>query len=321
MSVAAADDIVIDARSGRVEGASAAERIAITVLRSAMFFLKPFANVGISYIARAVRTVLPSHRAMLFRLTPDSSMRVAYCDTYWSVLVSPDYAYERSVMALLKASRDVNYGFIDGGANHGYWSILVSGEEFGSKKAVAIEAASDTFRKLDDNRTLNDGRFAALNRAIGSTSGERARVYGAKHEARSIVAPSADAVPILDCETISVDDLADLPEFAGIDKFVVKLDVEGVEIAAFSGAKRLLTGDTVFVYEEHGSDALHETTRHVLETMKLRVFWLGEGRARELTTVDELDRIKKSRRAGYDMVASSSTFWLNRLDASASTLH
>jgi FkbM family methyltransferase len=321
MNVALADDIVIDARSGRIEGASAAERMAITVLRSAMFFLKPFANVGISYIARAMRTLLPSERAMRFVLTPDSSMRVAYCDTYWSVLVSPDYAYERSVRALLKASRDVDYGFIDGGANHGYWSILVSGGEFGSKKAVAIEAAADTFSKLDDNRNLNDGRFAVLNRAIGATSGEHVRVYGSKHEARSIVAPSADAVPILDCETISVDDLADLPEFAEIDKFVVKLDVEGVEIAAFSGAQRLISGDTVFVYEEHGSDPLHETTRHVLDVMKLRVFWLGEGRARELTTADELDRIKKSRRAGYDMVASRSRFWLDRFDASASSLH
>ncbi|MEW9836948.1 FkbM family methyltransferase [Mesorhizobium marinum] len=321
MTIAVAADIVIDARSGRVEGASAGERVAITVLRSAMFFLKPFANVGISYVARAMRALLPSDRPMLFVLTPDSSMRVAYCDTYWSVLVSPNYAYERSVKALLKASRDVDYGFIDGGANHGYWSILVSGGEFGAKKAVAIEAASDTFCRLDDNRSLNEGRFSVLNRAIGATSGQRVRVYGAKHEARSTVAPSVDAVPILDCETISVDDLADLPEFAGLDKFVVKLDVEGVEIAAFSGAQRLLSGDTVFVYEEHGSDTRHETTRHVMDVMKLRVFWLGDGRARELSTADELDRIKKSRRAGYDMVASSSRFWLDRLDASASTVH
>jgi FkbM family methyltransferase len=321
MNAQSRQDIVIDARTGRVDGASASERLAIMVLRSAMFFLKPIANVGISYIARATRTLFPSTKSMLFVLTPDSRMRAAYCDTYWSVLLSPEYKYERSVMALLKLSSDVDYGFIDGGANHGYWSVLVSGREFGSKKAVAIEAASDTFRKLDDNRVLNGGRFAALNRAIAATSGEHVRIYGAKHEARSTVAPSADAEPILDCVTISVDDLAALPEFADIDKFIVKLDVEGVEIPAFSGAHRLLSGDTVFVYEEHGSDARHETTRHVLDVMKLRVFWLGEGSARELTNVDELDTIKKSRRAGYDMVASSSPFWLNRIDASASTLH
>jgi FkbM family methyltransferase len=312
-------DIMVDASSGRVEGASAVERAAILVLRSAMFFLKPFSNFGISYVARATRSLLPSRRRMVFQLTPDSRMRVSYCDTYWSVLLSPRYAYERSVRALLTASRDVDYGFIDGGANHGYWSILVSGKQFGAKKAVAVEAASDTYRNLDDNRALNAGRFTALNRAIGSTSGERVRIYGHKHEARSIVAPSSDARPILDCETISVDDLADLPDFRGLRRFVVKLDVEGVEIPAFSGAQRLLSGDTVFIYEEHGSDSRHETTRHVLDVMKLRVFWLGDGRIRELRSVDELDTIKKSRRTGYDMIASGSAFWLGRLDAATST--
>lgn len=307
-------DILIDAQNGRVEGAALREKMALVMLRMAMRVLSPFHLFGFSYVARAVRKLFPSKRPMTFALAPDCRMRVTYCDAYWSILLLPAYPYEPAIRSLLTASRDVAYGFIDGGANHGFWSILVSGPEAGSKKAVAVEAASDTFEHLEDNRQLNDDRFAALNKAVGARSGERVRIYGAKHEARSTVAPGDGAKPILDCETITVDDIAALPHFAGLEKFIVKLDVEGVEIAAFSGATRLLEGDTVFIYEEHGSDPDHEATRHVLEVLKLRVFWLGEGLLKEITSPKDIGRIKKSRRFGYDMIASCSPFWIERLE-------
>lgn len=309
-----AKDIVIDARSGRIEGAALHEVMALRALRLAMRVLLPLRQFGFSYVARAVRTLLPSNRPMVFTLTPGAWMRVPYCDPYWSILLLPDYSYERSMLAVLDAARDVDYGFIDGGANYGYWSILASGPEAGSKPAVAIEAAADTFRLLDNNRLLNDGRYIALNRAIGATSGEHVRIFGAKHEARTTVDPADGSQPILECETISVDDLAALPLFSGLDKFIVKLDVEGVEISAFSGATRLLAGDTVFVFEDHGSDIDHATTRHALDVLKLRVFWLGHGRRREITAPEQLVDIKKSRRFGYDMVATRSPFWIERLE-------
>ncbi|MDQ6434442.1 FkbM family methyltransferase [Mesorhizobium sp. LHD-90] len=314
MQTAVPGAIVVDARTGRIEGANILERTALVAMRATLAILIPFDNFGFSYIARTLRAVLPSKKRVIFRLDDDSLMQVRYGDPYWSTLVSPNYGYEPSIQALLADSRDVAYGFIDGGANHGYWSILVSGQAAGSKPCVAIEAASDTFRLLDENSRLNGRRFTALDRAIGATSGERVRIYGAKHEARSAIAPSADAVPILDVDTITVDDVAAMPEFAGVEKFVVKLDVEGVEIPAFSGASRLLETDTAFVYEEHGSDRTHQVTRHVLEILKLRVFWMGEGTAKEIASIDELDRIKVFRRTGYDMVASRSPFWIGRFE-------
>ncbi len=315
MTAAAAQDIVIDARSGRVDNASLAERAAIAVLRAALAVLQPFDSVGISYVARAVRAVLPSKRAMVFSLDADCRMRVAYCDPYWSVLLRPNYPYERALHALVELAGDVEFGFIDGGANHGYWSILVSGPRAGARKTIAIELAPDTYRRLQDNWRLNGERFVALNRAIGKASGEPVKIYGRKHEARSTVAPEDGAAVLFENETISLDDLAGMPVFEGLDKFMVKLDVEGVEVPALEGGARLLQGDTVFIYEEHGSDPTHETTRHVLDALKLRVFWLGGDKARELKSADELNRIKRSRRTGYDMIASRSPFWLKRLEA------
>jgi FkbM family methyltransferase len=313
-ALAASGDIVIDTRSGRVEGASAPERMAIGFLRAANAVLRPFHDFGFSYVARATRKLLQSRKAMVLELADDSRMRVDYCDAYWSTLLAPGYPYEPWITVLLADSADVPYGFIDGGANHGFWSILASGRPGGATKAIAIEAASDTFRHLEDNRRLNGDRFTALNMAIGAESGQRVRIYGFKHESRTTVAPSPDATPILDCETISIDDIAARPEFAGIDKFLVKLDVEGVEIPAFEGARRLIDGDTAFVYEEHGSDRDHATTRHVLDALAMRVFWLDPGAAKEIREAGELDAIKKSRRFGYDLVATRSPFWIERLE-------
>lgn len=308
-------DIYIDVRSGRIEGAAGQEWLALSLLRLAMRVLQPLHQFGFSYVARAVRTLFPSKRSMVFTLGPESLMRVPYCDGYWSIMLLPGFRYERSVDALLAASSDVPCGFIDGGANHGYWSILASSPAHSARKAVAIEAASDTFARLDDNRLLNGSRFEVLNRAVGGTSNQRVLVYGAKHEARSIVDPDDGSAPILDCETITIDDVAALPIFGGIDKFIVKLDVEGMEIEAFSGAPRLLAADTAFIYEEHGSDRGHATTRHVLDQLGLRVFWLGATPAIEITNPDQLRTIKKSRRFGYDMVASRSPFWIDRMEA------
>ena len=47
---------------------------------------------------------------------------------------------------------------------------------------------------------------------------------------------------------------------------VVKLDVEGAEIPAFEGAGDVLAQRRVtVVYEDHGADATHKVTRHVLD--------------------------------------------------------
>lgn len=314
MATARVPDITVDTRGGAVVGAALHERAAIGVLRMSAAALRPFHDFGFSYVARFTRKLLPSRKPMVLKLADDSVMRVDYCDAYWSTMLLSSYRYEPWISTLLTDSADVDYGFIDGGANHGYWSILASSAQAGSRPVVAVEAASDTFVHLEDNRQLNGGRFTAINRAIGEVSGQHVLIYGAKHEARTTVAPAQDARPILDCMTITLDDIAAMSEFAGLDKFMVKLDVEGVEIAAFSGAIRLLGGDSVFVYEEHGGDRNHDTTRHALERLGLRVFWLGEGETREIVSLDQLRAIKKSRRFGYDMVASKSPFWLSRLE-------
>jgi FkbM family methyltransferase len=308
-----ATDIVVDTRTGRIDNASLHEKLALWAMRLIVTVLRPFHLFGMSYAARLVRTVLPSKKSIQFVLNDDSIMRVDYCDAYWICLIVPKYVYEPVMTNFIRAFKDTPYSFIDGGANHGYWSILVSSSAYGANQVVAIEAASDTYSQLEENRALNAHRFMTLNKAIGATSGEHVRIYGVKHEARTIV-PSEGAVPILDCMSISLDDLADTSFQNGLNSYAVKLDVEGVEIIAMNAAKQLLQKDTLFLFEDHGADRAHKATDNAMNNLGLRIYWIGGDKPIEVRNLSQLDAIKKSRRVGYDIAATNSPLWIKRLE-------
>ena len=51
-------------------------------------------------------------------------------DTYWNKLFCQSYVYEPEIEKILKLFNALDYYFLDLGANHGYWSILVSSDHF-----------------------------------------------------------------------------------------------------------------------------------------------------------------------------------------------
>lgn len=309
------DQISIDCRTGAISGARPHEVLAIWLVRLATVVLKPVNHFGLSYVCRLVRTLLPSRRPFLFVIDSDARFRVDYCDAYWSVLTAANYVYEPPIRRFVEAMRDVDYAFLDCGANQGYWSVIVSSPAGGRHRAIAVEAASDTFRHLADNQALNRDAFIGINRAVSGRSGEIVKIYGAKHEARSMLPAHAGETTALEVETLSLDDLADHPAVAGSPMYAVKLDVEGVEIDAMSAAERLLAHETVFLYEDHGHDRTHKVTEFALGALGMRVFWLGRGGPYEITSLNQLDAIKVSRRRGYDFAASRSPIWVAKLEA------
>lgn len=92
--------------------------------------------------------------------------------------------YEADVEVALLALADVDFAFVDCGANYGYWSVLVTSARFGGHSAVAIEAAPDTFAWLARNAAANGGQFEVLNSAIAERSGSTVTIRGAKTKAR-----------------------------------------------------------------------------------------------------------------------------------------
>jgi FkbM family methyltransferase len=310
--VTAQAPIQFDRVSGVLEGANAWERLAAVALTLGSKVGSHFSHRGYNMCANLLRTTLPD-RGIQVRLNPDAVFEFPYGDGYWSKLLNRTFSYEDELELLFRDSADIDYTLLDCGANYGYWSVLVSSKPFGSHKAIAIEPSGQNFPKLANNAGINGNRFEVMKCAIGAARGT-ARLSGTKHEAFSIAGDQSDGeeVPVL-----ALDNLLDDGKVAVGGKFLIKLDVEGVEIEAMKGGARLMQGDSVLLCEEHGNDPQHTVSRYILEQtpLKLIVFDPRSDRLETVTDLSILDRIKVSSHVGYNVFGTASAFWLDRIHA------
>jgi FkbM family methyltransferase len=304
--------IQFDRASGALEGANLWERTAALALVTGSKISSHFSHRGYNKCANLLRKALPE-RNIAIKLNSDAVFEFPYGDGYWSKLLNRSYHYEDELEVLFRDSADVDYTFIDCGANYGYWSVLVSSKPLGAHKAIAIEPSGQNFPKLANNAKVNGNRFELMKCAIGSSRGT-ARLTGTKHEAFSIAGESSggEEVPV-----IALDNLVDDGKVAASGKYLIKLDVEGVEIEAIKGGSRLLQADSVLLCEEHGNDPEHTVSRYILEKTPLTLM-VYDPQTSRLETVKELsilDRIKVSSHVGYNVFGTASTFWQNRINA------
>jgi FkbM family methyltransferase len=304
--------IQFDRTSGALEGANLWERTAALALATGSKISSHFSHIGYIACANLLRKTLPE-RNIAIKLNADAVFEFPYGDGYWSKLLNRSYNYEDELDLLFRHSADVDYTLIDCGANYGYWSVLVSSQPFGSHKAIAIEPAGQNFPKLANNAAINRNRFETMKCAIGAARAT-ARLSGTKHEAFSIAGDQADGeeVPV-----IALDNLLDDGKVSPDGKYLIKLDVEGVEIEAIKGGTRLLTSDSVILCEEHGNDRQHTVSRYILEKtpLKLIVYDPRSGRMETVSDLSILDRIKVSTHVGYNVFGTASAFWQDRINA------
>ncbi|WP_407174729.1 FkbM family methyltransferase [Bradyrhizobium sp. STM 3562] len=306
--------IQFDRASGALEGANLWERTAALALATGSKISSHFSHRGYIGCANLLRKTLPE-RNIAIKLNEDAVFEFPYGDGYWSKLLNRSYHYEDELELLFRHSADVDYTLIDCGANYGYWSVLVSSAPFGSHRVIAIEPSSQNFQKLANNARVNGDRFELMKCAVGAKRGS-AQLSGTKHEAFSI-AGEADSDGGEEVPVIALDDLIDDGKVSAEGKYLIKLDVEGVEVEAIKGGSRLLEGDSVVLCEEHGNDPDHTVSRYILEQTPLRLM-VYDPRSSRLETVTELsilDRIKVSTHVGYNVFGTASVFWQNRIDA------
>jgi FkbM family methyltransferase len=305
--------IQFDRTTGVLEGANAWERLAALALSSGSKVASTFSHRGYNSCANLLRRTLPQ-RDIAIRLNSDATFEFPYGDGYWSKLLNRSFSYEDELELLFRDSVGVDYTLIDCGANFGYWSVLISSIPYGSHKAIAIEPSSQNFVKLANNSEINGNRFEVLKCAIGAARGT-ARLSGTKHEAFSIAGNTSGGGE--DVPVIALDNLLDDGKISPDGKYLIKLDVEGVEIEAIKGGKRLLQGDSVLLCEEHGNDSNHTVSRYILEQTPLKLI-VYDPRTNRLETVSELsilDRIKVSSHVGYNVFGTASAFWQGRINA------
>jgi len=305
--------IQFDRASGALEGANLWERTAALALVTGSKISSHFSHMGYIACANLLRKTLPE-RNIAIKLNPDAVFEFPYGDGYWSKLLNRAYNYEDELELLFADSADVDYTLIDCGANYGYWSVLVSSRPFGAHQAIAIEPSSDNFAKLSNNAAVNGSRFECIRVAIGASRGT-ARLSGTKHEKFSIASDGSNAGE--DVPVIALDNLIDDGKVSQSGKYLIKLDVEGVEIEAIKGGARLLQADSVIMCEEHGSDRSHAVSRFILEEtpLKLIVYDPSTRRMETVTELSILDRIKVSTHVGYNVFGTASAFWQDRIDA------
>jgi FkbM family methyltransferase len=311
--VIATPPIQFDRASGVLEGANLWERTAALALVTGSKISSHFSHLGYNGCANLLRKALPE-RNIAIKLNEDATFEFPYGDGYWSKLLDRSYHYEDELELLFRHSADVDYTLLDCGANYGYWSVLVTSKPFGAHRAIAFEPSSDNFARLANNAKVNGNRFETLKCAIGAAKGT-ARLSGTKHEAFSIAgAPDSggEEVPVM-----ALDDLLTDGKIAPGGKYLIKLDVEGVEIDAIKGGTKLLAGDSVIMCEEHGNDPAHTVSRYILDQTPLKLI-VHDPRSNRLETVTELsilDRIKVSSHIGYNVFGTSSVFWQERIAA------
>ena len=304
--------IQFDRASGALEGANAWERLAAVALTLGSKISSNFSHRGYNGCANLLRKTLPE-RDIEIKLNSDATFAFPYGDGYWSKLLNRTFSYEDELDLLFQGSADVDYTLLDCGANYGYWSVLVSSAPYGSHKAIAVEPSAANFVKLANNAKINNNRFEVMKCAIGASRGT-ARLSGTKHEAFSIAGDQdgGEEVPV-----IALDNLLDDGKIARGGKFLIKLDVEGVEIEAMKGGERLLREDSVLLCEEHGNDPQHTVSRYILEQTPLKLI-VYDPSSKRLETVNELsilDRIKVSTHVGYNVFGTASAFWQDRINA------
>ena len=308
------EPIHYDFRSGAFAGAKLVDRTGLEFMRLAANLTNPIEFVGFSIFAKLARATFPSKRPIQAKLSNDTLFEFPYGDAYWGRLLDNSQNYTPNITNFLKRISPIDYAFIDCGANFGYMSALVSGRDYGSKPAIAIEADSNSFLLLKRNQQLNGLRFDILHNAVFSKSGEVVNMHGTKHEARSILPDNGEisGTPVI---TLKLDELASWYKNTRQPKLLLKLDVEGVEIEAIKGATELIKNDTLIMFECHGNDPSHEVTRHFMQSLNMPTFFPDKAGCKRLERVEDLNEIKRNRRIGYDLLATSDPFWLEKLES------
>jgi FkbM family methyltransferase len=262
-------------------------------------------------LAKLARVALLKNGLTSVQFDSDTRFIFPLGDHYWHP-VFLGRVYEPPLDWLFRRIKDVPYALIDCGANMGYWSLRVSSKEFGAHRAVAIEAAQSNFDLLENNMHANGDRFTAIRRAISEKSGEMLKLYGKMHFGRSLNPEwhKGAGVHAEEVETITIDEI--VQTFLPDQPIVLKLDVEGVEVAAMKGGRKTIEAGALLAYEDHVKELNHPASTYLLEAGDMEIWHLS--RNFKLTKIKNLEQVAVAKEEAHDFFACKrGTPWASML--------
>ena len=159
---------------------------------------------------------------------------------------------EFSDMAFLLHSLRSGDVFADIGANVGVYTILAA--KNAGARVLTVEPIPSTFSKLRNNVIVNEVNQLVTLHPIGVGKEESTLFFTNSFDVENHVLPGND--PLFDVNNTIEVKVKRIDEIvAGNEPVVMKMDIEGFEIPALEGAKRLLSGNVLkaIIIELNGS--------------------------------------------------------------------
>jgi FkbM family methyltransferase len=226
-------------------------------------------------------------------------------DRYWMRVFFRGDSYEPELYHWFRRiARPADFALIDGGANIGFWSALLTSAEFGIARAVAVEASPTTYAELCRTAALCGGRFATEHRALTAAPGPVSFEQGVAHASRHIAAGGAATRQTVTVEGTTVDAL--VARYGFDPRFlIVKLDVEGAEFASITGGSAAFSRGAIFIYEDHGKDPRSGLTQQLLDFGAACWFIADDGAMVPVDSAAAASRFKLDPRRGYNYLCTS----------------
>ena len=161
-------------------------------------------------------------------------------------------AYEPIELSLFLRLLQPGFTAIDGGANVGFYSLMMAQRVGRAGRVLAFEAVPDTFSRLEENIALNDlPQLSPVNHALWSER-QTLEFSLSKENEHNVggysFAASRDAVRHARCSGMRLDDFAKETGIGRVD--AIKMDIEGAERFALEGSREIVTRDRpVFLLE------------------------------------------------------------------------
>jgi FkbM family methyltransferase len=253
--------------------------------------------------------LFPRSNSAILEQWPGARLRVHLGDAYWSRLLFahmvPGKGYELEIERTLGRVLTQDTLFVDCGANLGYWSVFAV--SMGVRDVIAVEAASYNVKRLKENAVLNGNKFSVVQMAVSDVAGKECKFlsHPIMHGAGSLDYSETDISPMHTVETVSTTTIDSLCLKAGAGRpVVIKLDVEGAEIAALEGAKDTMAKGAMVIYEELGKHADCPVTAWVLEHGFSVYFLPIDSDPIRVESVGDLKKLKMTElHAGYNLAA------------------
>jgi FkbM family methyltransferase len=275
-------------------------------------FITRYINFKYFYNLNEIITLFISKKKIIkIKLNLDTYFSFFLKDPYYNRLIYPKFKYEPEIEFLLKKLKDIDFLFLDAGANYGYWSLLVSSKKFNKKKAIALEPLKSNYNFLHKNRLDNQNRFKTLNLGVGEKK-KYTKIYYNNKTSNVGASIYKDNDKKLFSEKIKIDKIDNILSKIKEKNFVIKIDIEGNEINALNGAKKILKKNCLIIYEDHASDKFHLNSKYFLKK-NFSIFSFDGKKIYQIRKINELNNIKKIKHKGYNFIATRSLLFKKNL--------